>query len=76
MAVFIVSEDTPMKVQFITNVNTLCLCLFCPDRAEFRCHSVLQEKKTIAEGVLDLALFLDNLTKLRYIIDSNGHHDY
>jgi hypothetical protein len=38
--------------------------------------NVYQHKKTLAQGMMDLALLSANANQLRYVLESGGNHPY
>lgn len=38
--------------------------------------NVYQQKKTLAQGMMDLALLSANANQLRYVLESNRSHPY
>lgn len=68
--VFIDPKDLNRDVEIVSQIPNIDTTLRLPDL------NVYQNKKTLAQGMMDLALFSANANQLRYVLESSGRHPY
>lgn len=68
--------DIPTFTYAIRDVETVSQIPGIDNTLNLPDVNVYQNKKTLAQGMMDLALFSANANQLRYVLESSGRHPY